>query len=170
MPDWSLGAVVLIKGVHIAALVLWCGGLFAVPLMLARHDPAVSKDDYRRIRRATHLAYIGCVTPAAVVAVVSGTWLIFLREAFVPWLYAKLVFVAALVAVHAWIGHLLVQVAEKPGRHRPPARYLLVVPTMVPVLTIFVLVLAKPDLDWLTFPDWLREPRGGQLPFEVPRR
>jgi protoporphyrinogen IX oxidase len=168
--EWLPGIVTLLKTVHIAALILWCGGLLALPLMLSRHDPAVTQDDYRRIRRATHLTYTICATPAAVIAVVAGTWLIFFREVFVPWLYAKLLFVAALVAAHAWIGHILVQVAEKPGRHRPLEPYLPMACVLVPVLAILVLVLGKPDFSWITFPDWLREPRGNQVLFDVPRR
>ncbi|WP_254701868.1 CopD family protein [Roseovarius sp. THAF27] len=86
--------------------------------MLARHDLAVVADDYRIIRHATRMTYTMIVTPSAVLTVIAGTWLIFLCEVFVPWLYAKLALVALLVAVHAWIGHVLVKVAEKPGRER----------------------------------------------------
>ena len=170
MIQWLLAMAPLFKGVHIAALSIWCGGLLALPLMLSRHDPAAAQDDYRRIRRATHLTYTICVTPAAVIAVVAGTWLIFLREAFVPWLYAKLFFVALLVAAHAWVGHIMVSVAETPGRDRPPQPYLPFAAIFLPVLAILALVLGKPDLGWIEFPRWLLEPRGGQFPFDVPRR
>ena len=170
MSEWITAIVPLLKGLHIAALCLWCSGVIVLPLMLSRHDPAVSQDDYERIRRATHLTYTVCATPAAVIAVIAGTWLVFLREVLVPWLYLKLLFVALLVAVHAWIGHLLVQVAEKPGRHRPPEPYLPIISALVPILAILALVLGKPDLSWVEFPHWLLEPVGGQLPFDVPRR
>ena len=74
MIDWHTILVALFKGVHIAALMLWCGGLLALPLMLSRHDPAVTPDDYRRIRSATHTTYAIIVTPAAIIAAVAGTW------------------------------------------------------------------------------------------------
>lgn len=170
MSDWLPALIALFKSVHIAALILWCGGLLALPLMLRHHDPALTPDDYRRLRQATHVTYAMIVTPAAVVAVVAGTWLIFFREMFVPWLYAKLLFVAALAAAHAWIGHVVVQVAEKPGRHRPPRPVLPVVAVLIPVLVILGLVLGKPALGDFPLPDWLLEPRGGQLPFDVPKR
>lgn len=170
MIEWVLSLVPIIKGVHIIALALWCGALIALPLMLARHDPAISAEDYRRIRHATHYTYTRCATPAAVVAVIAGTWLIFMREVFTPWLYAKLLFVSLLVAAHAWIGHILVQVAETPGASRPPEPYLPVTAVLLPALAILVLVLAKPDLTWISFPDWLIEPRDGQLLFDVPSR
>ena len=163
-------AVPFFKAIHIAALIIWSGGLIALPLMLSRHDPAVSVADYALIRRATHLTYTLCVTPAAVIAVMAGTWLIFLREVFTPWLYAKLAFVALLVAAHAWVGHILARVAEAPGKHTPPGPYLPIAAVLVPVLAILVLVLGKPALAFIEFPDWFSEPRDRQLLFDVPSR
>ncbi|WP_027068296.1 CopD family protein [Euryhalocaulis caribicus] len=170
MMDWLVSFIPVFKGVHIAAMAIWCGGLIALPFMLGRHDPAIVTADYRLIRRATHLTYTMCVTPAAVIAVIAGTWLIFLRETFFPWLYAKLVLVALLVAVHAWIGRTLVKTAEEPGRHKPPEPYFPMAAVLGLVVGIAALVLAKPALPWLDFPDWLLEPRDGQLLFDVPSR
>jgi protoporphyrinogen IX oxidase len=110
-----------LKALHIVGLLLWCGGLFALPGMLAWHDPAIGQADYRRIRRATHYTYTFVVTPAAVIAVIAGTWLILIREVYEPWLYLKLAFVALLVALHGWVGHIIVEVAETSGTHRPPS-------------------------------------------------
>ncbi|WP_333714987.1 CopD family protein [Yoonia sp.] len=160
--------VPIFKSVHIAALLIWCSGLLILPVMLARHEPAIGADDYTHIRRAAHITYTLVVTPAAVVAVIAGTWLIFLREVFVPWFYAKMVFVAILVALHAWIGHILVLTAEEPTEHTPPSP---VIPTggvLLAVIAILCLVLAKPAADWLEMPDWLLEPRGYDFPFDVP--
>lgn len=170
MPDWIVATIPIFKIVHIAALTLWCGGLLAMPLMLARSDRSVMMDDYRLIRRATHLTYTLCVTPAAVIAVIAGTWLIFLREAFVPWMFAKLVFVSLLVVAHVWTGNLLVRTAEEPARYDPPRAVLPLAAVLVPVIVILTLVLAKPGFHWIDFPQWMLEPRGGQLPFDVPSR
>lgn len=158
------------KAMHVAMLALWTAGLFALPQMLSRHDPAVGQVDYARIRRATHYGYTFVVTPAAVLAIASGTALIFLREVFELWLFAKLVAVAALVAFHAWVGHTIVTVAETEGAHRPPDP---LVPTFLlgaPVAAILALVLGKPELGEIPVPSWLSEPQGVQLPFDVPRR
>ncbi|MBX9454599.1 MAG: CopD family protein [Rhizobium sp.] len=159
-----------IKALHIVMLALWCAGLFALPMMLARHDPAVGQADYARIRKATHYGYIMVVTPAALVAIISGTALVFLREAFVPWMFAKLVFVAVLVAFHAWVGHVLVTVAETEGIHNPPRAWLPSLLLATAILAILTLVLAKPELETIAFPQWLTEPGDSQLPFDVPRR
>jgi uncharacterized membrane protein len=168
--EWAQAVVPHLKALHILALSLWCAGLLALPFMLSHHDPADSSADFRRIRRATHLTYTMAVTPAAVVAVVAGTWLIFFREVLVPWLYAKLLFVALLVGSHAWIGQIIVSVAESKNRRQPPAAYVTVTVALVPMLAILALVLGKPDFSGIEFPGWLMEPVGGQLPFEVPRR
>lgn len=170
MIELILATVPILKGLHIAGLTIWCGGLLALPLMLGRHHPGMEAEDYDLIRRAVHTTYTMCVTPAAVIAVIAGTWLIFTREAFVPWLYAKLAFVALLVLVHAWFGHLIVQAAEEPQEHTPPKAYLLISAALVPVIAILFLVLAKPALGWISFPDLLLEPRNNQLLFDVPRR
>lgn len=159
-----------LKALHVAMLAVWCAGLFALPRMLARHDPAIGPADYARIRRATHYGYTLAVTPAAVIAIASGTLLIFLRGVFEPWLFAKLVMVAGLVAFHAWVGHTIVEVAETEGAHVPPSPAWPTAILCVPVLAILALVLAKPELDEVPVPGWLAEPLGAQLPFDVPRR
>lgn len=170
MPDWLLAAVPHLKALHIAALCLWCGGLLALPMMLTRHDPASSQSDYTTIRHSTHLTYTVLVTPAGVVAVIAGTWLVFLRQTFEPWFFAKLAFVAGLVALHAWIGHNIVRIAEEPGRHKVPSAWIPAAGILFCAVAILLLVLGKPDLWAIAFPDWLLEPQGGQLPFrDVPR-
>lgn len=170
MIEWLISIVPIFKIIHIAAIMIWCGAIIALPLMLARHSPTVTPGDHAIIRRATHSTYILWATPAAVVAVISGTWLIFLREVFVPWFFGKLAIVAILVAVHAWIGHILTRVGEDPRNSRPPHPLLSLMTVSLPIVAILALVLAKPPLGGLAFPEWLLTPRGGQLPFDVPSR
>lgn len=169
MIGWMEPVIPHLKGLHVIALALWCAGLFALPLMLARHDPAIGAEDYSRIRRATHYGYTFVITPAALIAIASGTLLIFLREAFVLWMFAKLVFVAGLVTFHAWVGYVLVAVAETEGSHTPPEPFRPLLLLLLPILAILALVLGKPELEEIPMPTWLSEPRGIQLPFDVPR-
>lgn len=169
--NWLIGLIPHLKALHVSMLLLWCGGLFALPLMLARHDPAIGQSDYSRIRKATHFTYTLCITPAAVIAIASGTLLIFLREVFVTWMFAKLVTVALLVGFHVWVGYAVVAVAEKQGRPHSPRRVGLALVLLVGlILAILTLVLAKPELGEVPLPDWLISPRGQPLPFDVPRR
>lgn len=159
-----------LKALHIAALVLWCAGLFALPLMFARHDRSLGQIAYDLRRRATHYGYAWFVTPAALVAIASGTALVFVRELFTPWLFAKLAFVALLVAFHAWVGRLLIAAAETDAAPEPPRAGAALVVLLAPIVAILMLVLGKPDLSRIPLPGWLLEPRGVQLPFDVPRR
>lgn len=169
MIRWLDGAVPYLKGLHIAALVLWCAGLFALTVMQARHDPAIGQVEYTRMRLAFHYSYIWVVTPAAVFAVTVGTLLMFLLDVFVVWMFAKLIFVALLVGFHAWVGGTIVAVGESRGERQTPGPLLPLLILLATVLAILILVLAKPALERVALPDWLMEPRDGQLPFDVPR-
>ncbi|MDQ0836535.1 CopD family protein [Sphingomonas faeni] len=153
----------LVKALHIAALILWCAGLFALPLVLAKHDEGEAQADYARLRRITHYGYIRIVTPAAVIAIAAGTALIFLRGAFVPWMFAKLVAVGLLVALHAVIGHTVVQMSERRGEYVPPSAVPLLGATMAIMIAVLLLVLGKPVMPDLT-PRWLDAPQHHQLP------
>lgn len=155
----------LVKAAHIAALVLWCAGLVALPLVLGRHDEGEAQADYARLRRITHYGYTRIVTPAAVVAIACGTALIFLRGVFVPWMFAKLVAVGLLVALHALVGHTVVQMSERRGDYVPPSPVPLLGVVMATMIAVLLLVLAKPVIPDLT-PAWLDTPRHRQLPVE----
>lgn len=159
-----------LKALHLGFVALWAAGLFALPQMLARHDRNLLNSEFTQIRRATHYAYIWAVTPAAVLAIATGAALIFVREVFTVWLFAKLVLVAGLVAVHAWIGHTITSVAETEGRHEPPDAIVPGLILIVLILGILVLVLTKPELQELPMPAWLQVPLDRPLPFDVPNR
>lgn len=168
--SWTEALVPHAKALHIGFLALWIAGLFALPRMLSRHDRDLVRAEYALIRRATHYGYVWVITPAAVLAIATGGTLIFLREIFSVWIFAKLVLVAGLVAVHAWVGHTILAVAESEGRHEPPDA---LVPTLAIcglVTGILFLVLAKPELEEVPMPSWLLAPLGRQLPFDVPNR
>ena len=167
---WAEALTPHLKALHLGFLALWVAGLFALPQMLARHDPSLMQSEFAQIRRATHYSYVWAVTPAAVIAIASGTALIYLRDVFTVWLFGKLVLVAGLVAVHAWVGHTIIAVAESDGRHDPPAALAPGIVTLGLVIGVLVLVLMKPELEELPVPEWLQAPLGRQLPFDVPNR
>lgn len=162
------GLIPHIKALHISFLAVWVAGLIGLPRMLARHDHAIVQAEFSQIRRATHYGYIWIVTPAAVVAIASGTALLFMREVFTVWVFAKLVLVTGLVAMHAWVGHTIVEVAETEGQHEPPEPLLSTVIIAGLVMGILFLVLAKPELNEVNMPPWLLKPLGRQLPFDIP--
>lgn len=170
MMAWAEPLIPHIKAIHVSAIAVWCAGILALPFILAHHEPAIGQSDYGRIRHYTHWSYSYGITPAAVLAVASGTLLVFLRDTFVPWMFLKLAFVSVMLVSHAWIGHAIIAQAEDPGSHRAPHPALTAGLALLPILAVLVLVLAKPDLLQLQLPDWLNEPRGRDLPFTVPSR
>ncbi|MET0248275.1 MAG: CopD family protein [Sphingobium sp.] len=163
--------IIAIKFLHIAALAIWCAGVIALPLMLAKHNADHEQLDYARLRLLTHRAYTLIVTPAAVITIAAGTALIFLAGVFTPWMFAKLVGVGMLVLLHAWIGHITLIVGERQGAYVPPRFWSHIALTAVfaAIAAILILVLAKPPIDGDLAPDWLVTPRDQPLPVdEVP--
>ena len=161
--------IVAIKLLHIAALSIWCAGLVGLPLLLVKHAPGDEQEDFSRLRVLTHSTYIRIVTPAAVIAIAMGTALIFLRDVFVPWMFAKLVLVGLLVLLHGWLGHITVNIGERRGGYAPARAWPFLVISLAAMLVVLVLVLAKPLLTEDLVPDWLTEPQGQSLPVdEVP--
>ncbi|WP_295046585.1 CopD family protein [uncultured Paracoccus sp.] len=162
--------IAALKAIHIAAMLCWCAGLIALPLLLIAYGRARRQVRYSEFRMLTHYGYIGFATPAAVIAVVAGTALIFAAEVFDLWFIAKLAFVSLMALTHAWIGHLI----EQSGLRRagamvegetskgyampnPVIALIIGIPAMAAVLW---LVLAKPDLSWTMdyMPDILLQP------------
>ncbi len=161
--------IALLKALHIAALAIWCAGLILLPIVLrvygARREMA-TQAGFAEFRWLTHYSYTRVLSPAAVVAVVAGTALIFALEVFDAWLMAKLAVVTGMVLVHVWLGHLIVQAGERraPFRLSTAAAALVAV---VPLIGLVLwLVLAKPDLQPLLalLPEVLTEPRGNAIP------
>jgi len=161
-------AITIAKGLHIAGILLWGAGLIALPLLLAQHAPDDGQQEYQRIRRFTHYGYTRLLTPAAVIAVAAGTALLFLRGVFVPWMFGKLVLVASLVVLHAWIGNLVVRMGESNNERQPSPALPLVILGISLLTGILLLVLTKPDIREEAMPAWLQT-RDRQLPVdEVP--
>ena len=161
--------IALLKAVHIIALAIWCAGLILLPVLLHLHGRRVemrTQAGFSEFRWLTHYSYIGVVSPAAVIAVTAGTALIFVLQVLDAWMLLKLIAVAAMVLLHAWFGHLIVQAGEGRGQYQVPRvglSLLLVVPL---ILLVLWLVLAKPSLDGLIahIPEFLQEPRGNPIP------
>lgn len=158
-----------LKFFHIAALSVWCAGLVGLPLLLARHSSGDEQAAFSALRRITHHAYVRVVTPAAVIAIALGTVLVFLRDVFVPWMFAKLVLVGVLVLIHAWLGHITLRVGERQGDYDTPSGAPFVAVALLAMLVILLLVLGKPVIGHGPLPEWLLSPRGQPLPIgEVP--
>lgn len=152
----------MLKAAHIAALLIWCAGLLALPALLVQHARAGTQEEFGELRAFVRRIYVRVLTPAAVLAVAIGTWLIFERAVFVGWMFLKLAIVGLLVGLHAFEGRLLLELADP----RPAIGWrmgaALTGAGLAIMSAILVLVLAKPVFDESRLPRWLLEPRGAQ--------
>ena len=161
--------IAALKATHIAALSVWCAGLLLLPVLMHLHGrgAAVARQDgFLRFRRLSHHSYTRIISPAAVIAVAAGTLLILSLELVAPWMLSKLIAVAGMVLVHAWLGHLIAQTGERAGNYRMPSPLIGLVLAIALMLIVLWLVLAKPDLAPLVerLPAWLRGPQDRELP------
>jgi len=141
-----LGAPLLayIKALHISTLLIWCAGLFYLPGLYAAHPQVDSHHDFRRLRIMTRFAFVAVISPAAVVAVVSGTALVFIAQVEGGWMAAKLGVVSLMVLFHLYCGRLLARLGAEPGFRPAGVHLLLLVPPLVLIPLVFWLVLGKP--------------------------
>lgn len=133
-----------LKTLHIAALVVWCACLFALPALYAgfpgmRHPRAM-----RRHRAMARFTFIAVASPAAVVAIAAGTLLIHPTGSYAGWLVLKLAIVAMMVLFHVVCGRIVVMLHHHPGAWAARThRSLLAVPALL-IPAVLFLVLAKP--------------------------
>ncbi|WFS16468.1 CopD family protein [Pseudomonas sp. 905_Psudmo1] len=132
----------LLKLLHFMALICWCGVLLYLPAMIGTR----SSDElfYRDHAHLTRTVFNLIATPAALLAIGSGTAL-FLRESiFDPWLIVKLTTVAGMVLCHALCGVLILRIerAAEPALRRDCLLIALLLSALIGA-TLW-LVLAKP--------------------------
>ncbi|KQP17883.1 CopD family protein [Pseudorhodoferax sp. Leaf267] len=135
-----------IKFVHLSALLAWCASLFALPALLALYPQTQGRIAKRRLWAASRFVYIAIASPAAVLAVVSGTLLIHVTGSYAVWLLAKLTLVAAMVFFHAGCGKLLLVLRETPQRWSPGFHVALALVPALLIPGVLWLVLAQPRL------------------------
>lgn len=151
--------MIWLKFLHVAAIAVWSAGILCLPGLYLRRATVRMGDDLHRLQAMVRFLYVAVVSPAAFIAVASGTALIFLRETFEPWFSLKLVLVGLLVLAHIVTGLVIIRLFEK-GNVYPVWRFVTVtVATLGIVSAILVVVLAKPVLPDLV-PAVMREPGG----------
>lgn len=101
-----------VKSFHIIAMVAWFAGLFYLPRLFVYH--ALSMDDNAgrdRFKVMERKLYRGIMTPAAIVTIGLGIWMLAVYAwrayADMGWLHAKLALVLVLVSYHLYCGRCL---------------------------------------------------------------
>jgi protoporphyrinogen IX oxidase len=132
-----------VKGIHIVTLVIWCAGLLYLPGLFAIHCEPRELRPFHRLRAMSRFSYIVITSPAAIIAIISGSVLIWLSDIRGGWLPVKLTVVAAMAAYHTLCGHILSELREPDRFPRGPLLGMVVVPILLIPMVLW-LVLAKP--------------------------
>lgn len=134
----------LLKLLHFMTLISWCGALLYLPAMIAAGTRSSEALFYRDHAHLTRMVFNLVATPAALLAIGSGTALFLSGALFDAWLIVKLTTVTGMVVCHALCGVLILRIERVPE----PAvgRECLLIGILVAVLigVTLWLVLAKP--------------------------
>ena len=139
-----------LKFIHLAAIAIWSGGLLALPFLFWQRRGLQAGPELDRLHRIVRLVYVVLTSPAAFVAIASGTGLIFLQATFEEWFSVKMVLVGGMAMVH--------QLFSPKGSFSGFAFVTLATTYAVLITAILWVVLAKPQLDSNAFAAHLFEP------------
>ena len=149
---------VFLKFVHLASIAIWSGGLLVLPYLFWQRGTVAAGPDLDRLHRMARFVYVGMASPAAVVAIGSGTALIFLQATFQEWFSLKMVLVGAMVMLHVVAGLILGHLFAPGGRFGLFSHVALTSAYLVLMSAIIWIVLAKPHIDSAEFAPGLFEP------------
>ncbi|MGH8429749.1 MAG: CopD family protein, partial [Solimonas sp.] len=139
--------ITFVKFIHLATIALWSGGLIVLPLLFWQRRLIAVGPDLDRLHRITRFVYVGMTSPAAVVAIGSGTALIFLQGTFREWFTLKMALVGIMVMLHVVAGLVAIRLFAPDGRFGWRSCIALTSAYLVLIVAIIWVVLAKPNID-----------------------
>ena len=145
---------VWLKAIHVITIAVWAGGLIWLPGLLL-HGRGRPRAEIVHLHRFGRYAYDVLVSPVAVIAVASGTALIFSVGIAEGWLYLKLAAVAGMVGIHMYIGNSLDWEERRTNAPGRKTRFAMAASSAVLASLVLWLVLQKPEIDPGIFPWWL---------------
>ena len=149
-----------LKFIHLATIVLWSGGLIVMPFLYWQRRGVPVGPELDRLHRFARFVFVAMTSPAAVIAIGSGTALIFLQTTFLEWFSLKMVLVGGMVILHVTAALILARVFEPNGRFGRLSYLGLTCGLLVLVTAIVWVVLAKPRIDSNQFAKDLFTPGG----------
>lgn len=136
-----------LKLLHLATIAVWSGGLLVLPLLFWQRRQVTNIDELESLHRTTRFVYVVMTSPAAFVAIGSGTALIFLQTTFREWFSLKMVLVGAMAMLHVLAGLTAAKVFAPAGRFGRSAFIALTSVYLLLIVAILWIVLAKPAID-----------------------
>jgi len=147
-----------LKFIHLAAIAIWSGGLVVLPFLFWQRRALAPGRDLERLHRIARLVYVELTSPAAFVAIASGTALIFLQTTFTEWFTLKMLLVSAMAMLHVVAGLILLHLFSPNRRFGRPSYVALTSAYVVVIVGIIWVVLAKPHIDSSLIAPHLFEP------------
>lgn len=137
----------LLKFLHIGTIAIWAGGLIVLPFLFWQRRSVADERELDHLHRVARFVYVRTTSPAAFLAIGSGTLLIFLEATFHKWFSLKMLLVGAMVMLHVVAGLIAVRVFESAGRFGRFSYVSLTCAYLLLITAILWIALAKPDLD-----------------------
>lgn len=130
------------QGLHVALSIVWCAAALYLPVAVSAaiaggHHPSPSRQRVRTV-------YLGVLTPAALLVLVSTAVFAAPSEPLVPWLVAKTVALALLAWAFGAYGFLLLKLERRQHRGLLRACRFLTGVTVVLVTGVAVAVIGVP--------------------------
>jgi len=136
--------MLFILSAHIVFLILWSACLVYFPQLVVRQAVIADHGAERDAMRMQRTLYALVMTPAALLTVLAGMWLVFDRGFVGGWLHVKLSLVMLMAFFHAYCGSLMDDFRHQRIRHRLWFyRMLPLVPTLL-ITAVVTLVVWKP--------------------------
>ncbi len=104
--------------IHIIFILAWSAGLLGLMYLLAVRKKQGEAQEMEFLERLERKLYLRIATPAAVLAVASGVWLMATRGFDGGWMLVKLALVFVMVLGHVYSGKLLKDYWRGRTRHR----------------------------------------------------
>ncbi len=141
--------MVWVKAMHIVAILIWSAALIYLPMIMATHSAKLSEPEYLRVHAMSRTIFVVLASPAAIIAILSGTALVALRDVTEPWFAVKLAIVALMSVVHARCGIILAKQTHEAERANAGIRLMRILTPLALIPCVLWLVLAKPRIDYI---------------------
>lgn len=165
--------VMLVKFIHLAAISIWAAGIVSLPGLYVQRAHIRKDDELFRLQKIVRFSYVRILSPAAFIAIATGTGLTFLQTPYSGWFSLKLVLVGMLIVIHVLTGLVIIRLFGK-GEVYPVWRFVFATVTSCVVAGgIIFVVLARPNINF-TLPPGVFEPGGLKdlvsdvSPWEIP--
>jgi len=113
--------VLWVKAFHVIFMVSWFAGLFYLPRLFVYHASSSDEISNERFKIMERKLFYGIMTPAAIITIVLGFWMLidYAWQAYslMLWLQIKLLIVALLIIYHAYCWKLLKLFKEDNNTH-----------------------------------------------------